>query len=152
MLERYHDSLLAGHQGTKRTLAKLQQTYYWPGMSTDVTKFVRSCDICQRFAEPSSRPVGLLHPLPIPQDRFREISIDFASINKVGKYDQLMVIVDRLTKLVRLIPGSKTDTSAIIANRFIKGGIVEDLVFRILLLQIVIRGSRPPCGLRCVHN
>ena len=120
LLERYHDSILAGHQGTKRTLSKLVQNYYWPGINTDVERFVRSCDTCQRFAESSSKPVGLLHPLPIPQDRFKDISIDFATINKVGKYDQLMVIVDRLTKLVSLVPGSKTDSTEKIAQRFVR--------------------------------
>ena len=96
LLERYHDAIVSGHQGSARTLAKIQKNYYWNGISISVKEFVRSCDSCQRFAEAFNKPVGLMHPLPVPEDRFREVSIDFASINEVDGFNQLMVVVDRL--------------------------------------------------------
>jgi hypothetical protein len=64
---------------------------------------------------------GELHPLAVPTDRFKDISIDFAKINKsTSGYDSLMVVVCRLTKLVRLIPSKTDDDTKKIALRFIK--------------------------------
>ena len=78
----------------------------------DVQKFVRSCDVCQRNFENSAKPQGFLHPLPVPSERFQEISIDFAFFPKTTSgFDCLMVIVDRLTKLVKFIPCVRTITA-----------------------------------------
>jgi hypothetical protein len=120
ILHRYHDSILAGHQGVARTGGRIKRLYYWPGMEKDIRSYVRSCTKCQRHGERNSLLHGPLHPLPIPKDRFKDISIDFTSISKSDAgFDQLMVIVCRLTKLVRLVPHHKTDSAANIARLFI---------------------------------
>lgn len=41
-----HDSL--GHAGVKQTTAWLKQSFFWPGLGSDVAMFVRCCDACQR--------------------------------------------------------------------------------------------------------
>lgn len=38
-----HDSPLAGHWGTARTLELAQRNYYWPNMIDDVRNYVASC-------------------------------------------------------------------------------------------------------------
>lgn len=122
ILSRYHDLGVSGHQGVRRTRARLSKLYFWPGMEQDIRNFVKTCMNCQRNSERSTKLDGLLHPLPIPEDRFKEVSIDFATINKTTSgFDTLMVIVDRLTKLVRLLPAKKDDSAPQIAERFIKG-------------------------------
>ena len=51
----------------------------------------------------------------------KDISIDFAIISpSTSGYNSLMVVVDRLTKFVRLIPAKREDNAATIANRLIK--------------------------------
>jgi hypothetical protein len=110
ILKRYHDLATAGHQGVRRTKAKLKEHYYWPQMDQDIAKYVATCISCQRNADRNSNLPGLLQPLPIPTDRFRDISIDFATIPPHPEgWNQLMVVVCRLTKLVRLIPCRDTD-------------------------------------------
>lgn len=91
-------------------------------MEKDIRNYVRTCMSCQRNSQRSDNLPGLLHPLPIPSDRFKEVSIDFAYINKTASgFDSLMVVVDRLTKLVSLIPSKRDDSTAVIAERFIRG-------------------------------
>jgi len=122
ILAKFHDTTTAGHPGVKRTREQVSGRYFWPGLTADVRKYVRSCMVCQRNADRNALLEGELHPLPIPDKRFSDISIDFASLpkSKTG-FDTVMVIVDRLTKLVRLLPGSSTDTTENIARRFLDG-------------------------------
>ena len=82
ILKQYHDVASAGHQGVRRTRARIQEKYYWPKMEEDIRKYVKSCLICQRHAQRNQLLPGLLHPLEVPTDRFRDISIDFAKISK----------------------------------------------------------------------
>ena len=38
-----HNGGLAGHFGHDKTFAKLSKSYFWPGMHTDVKRFVDRC-------------------------------------------------------------------------------------------------------------
>ena len=122
ILKRYHDAATAGHQGIRRTRAKVAESYYWPNMDTDIRRYVGTCLTCQRNSERHSHSPGLLHPLPVPVDRFRDIAIDFANIPATTNgFNQLMVVVCRLTKLCKLILSKSTDSTKKIAERFVDG-------------------------------
>ncbi|CAC5415002.1 unnamed protein product [Mytilus coruscus] len=43
-----HESLMAGHMATLRTVYRVLTEFYWPGVESDVKRYCRSCDICQR--------------------------------------------------------------------------------------------------------
>ena len=47
MLKEKHSGGLAGHFGHDKTFTKLSESYFWPGMRTDVKWFVDRCWICQ---------------------------------------------------------------------------------------------------------
>ena len=119
LLEQFHDGLQGGHQGMKRSKEKLARNYFWMGMDSDMARFVRSCDICQRFAERARKRMGKLMSLRIPADKFQDISIDFCDVPISASGDMLMVIVDRLSKMVRLVQMWKTDSAAQVAELFI---------------------------------
>jgi hypothetical protein len=67
-------------------------------------------------------PLGLLHPLPIPEKKWEVITMDFITglprTNK--KHDSIMVVVDKLTKDAHFVPVNTTHTSANIAEIFMK--------------------------------
>ena len=119
LLEQYHDLLPSGHQGVLRSREKLSREYFWVGLEADMTEFVKSCDTCQRFQERNQKKMGRLKSLPIPEKRFQEISMDFCSVPKTSQGDMLFIIVDRLTKMVRLIQCFEKDTAETIAELFI---------------------------------
>ena len=48
ILKRYHDSYIAGHPGINKTYQKIKEKYYWRGMSTDIKKYVTTCDVFQK--------------------------------------------------------------------------------------------------------
>ena len=47
IIQKHHDSLVAGHPGYEKTIALLQCNYWWPGMATLVKDYVTRCDMCQ---------------------------------------------------------------------------------------------------------
>ena len=48
VLKLAHESLMAGHSGIRKTLNRVVAEFFWPGVCGDVTRFCKSCDICQR--------------------------------------------------------------------------------------------------------
>ena len=52
VLKYSHDIKASGHLGIKKTLSKIRQSYYWPGLQNDVKAYVGGCDICSRRKEP----------------------------------------------------------------------------------------------------
>jgi len=47
-MEAEHDSKIAGHFGTYKTIGRGRANFYWPKMDEHITEYVRSCDVCQR--------------------------------------------------------------------------------------------------------
>ncbi|RWR99132.1 enzymatic polyprotein, partial [Dinothrombium tinctorium] len=61
--ETFHDSLIGAHLGFRKTYNKIKARYWWRNMKTDVLRYVRSCDQCQRKKDPHCGQMGNLQPL-----------------------------------------------------------------------------------------
>ncbi|GFO03942.1 retrovirus-related pol polyprotein from transposon 297 [Plakobranchus ocellatus] len=48
------------HLGIRRTKDKVLSNFYWPGVDGDVTRYCRSCDVCQRTVKKGTVPRVLL--------------------------------------------------------------------------------------------
>ena len=48
-----HDNLLNGHLGIRKTLDRVSQNFFWPSMKKDVTRYVKTCSVCQRTGKPN---------------------------------------------------------------------------------------------------
>jgi hypothetical protein len=66
LLQQHHDGPAAGHLGRSKTLEYLCQNYTWPKMRTDVNYYTYNCYTCQCTKLSRHIPLGVLHPLPIP--------------------------------------------------------------------------------------
>lgn len=106
-----HDATFAGHMGITKTIKLAERTFWWPSMKADIERFVKTCVHCQRNKSSNRKPAGLLKPLPIPGRRWECVSMDWITGLPVteDKYDAIAVIVDKLTKMVRLAPCRTTD-------------------------------------------
>ena len=99
----------AGHLGLEKTMEILWSSYFWETMSRDVREFVRACHSCQQVNAPTTKLVGPLHPLPVPRDKFDDIAMDFIGpLPPSGRYDYLLMIMDRLTGFIELVACSTT--------------------------------------------
>ena len=47
-----HETEYAGHLGTHKTREMICQSYYWPGILSDVRAYVPSCTKCNRRKRP----------------------------------------------------------------------------------------------------
>ena len=60
MIRRFHDSIFACHLGVSRTVYRLQNRVFWPGLCQDVRSYLASCTVClaRKFPCPRRAPMG----------------------------------------------------------------------------------------------
>ena len=78
-------------------------------MSADVRAFIEKCPTCQIEKSDHVLRRGHLQSLAIPQAKWQDVSIDFITDlprSRNGE-DSIMVVVDRATKMVHLVPCRK---------------------------------------------
>ena len=108
-IKKFHDDPAAGHPNKTKTYEILSRYYYWPGIIDDVKRFVKNCYGCRRSKNSRDKYHGALKPLPVPDRRWSHISIDFIVDLPVNRdlwgrdCINIMVIVDRLSKMVKCI-------------------------------------------------
>ncbi len=74
--------------------------------------YIKTCSFCQRNKPSNMRKAGLLQSLDIPEFYWQSVSTDFITQlpeTQRGN-DALMVVVNRLSKMVILIPTQTTVT------------------------------------------
>ena len=76
-LNEARDSPLASHPGFFKTYRMLRERFAWKGLKADVLKYVNECPTCQQNKVEHTHSAGLLHPFPIPVQKWESISIDF---------------------------------------------------------------------------
>ena len=60
-IQRYHDSIFAGHLGNSRTVCWLLDRVYWPGLREDVSSYIASCSVCLAGKSPCPRRAPMGH-------------------------------------------------------------------------------------------
>jgi transposase InsO family protein len=120
LLYEFHDSPTAGHRGIEATLATLSKFFYWRRMDSTIREYVTTCDRCLRTKATAHRPYGLLTPVETPSRKWDACNMDFVvQLPKTKRgHDALMVVIDRLSKLVVLIPTTTDATAAQTAQLF----------------------------------
>ena len=117
LFQEAHPGATSGHFAYKRTLEKLRQFAYWPGMSRDVEEWCRSCDTCAKRRSPVPRsknraPMGHI-AAACP---FEKIAIDLMGPlpeTPTGN-KHLLVVCDYFSKWVELLalPDIRAETVA----------------------------------------
>ena len=104
ILQALHESPLGGHSGIQNTYLRVKQLFHWPRLKTEVKDFVLACDTCKRCKYENIAYLGLLQPLPIPEQAWSSVSMDLIEgLPKSEGKDIILVIVDRLTKFSHFI-------------------------------------------------
>jgi hypothetical protein len=106
LIREMHDQPSTGHQGEARTLEAIQRSYSWPGLRTDMERYLRNCHTCRRSKAPRDRQNGLLQPLPVLEQRWKDISMDFITglpLSTEG-FNTILTVIDRLSKERHYIP------------------------------------------------
>ena len=110
LISQHNNNPSAGHFGINKTRELIGRKYYWPSLRKDVEAYVKGCDVNLALKAVKYKPYGDLQALPVPNHRWKDLSMDFVtglpiSTNWKGEsYDSILVIVDRLTKMVHYEP------------------------------------------------
>ena len=109
----------AAHGGYAKSYNRIASVYYWPQMSRDIKRYVGTCNICQKTKPRRHAPVGMLQPIPIPSQPFEVVTMNFIpELPECEGLDNVLVIVDKLTKYAIFIPTTTTITEKTTAELF----------------------------------
>jgi len=115
LLNVHHDA--QNHFGTAKTIRTINRDYFWPGLSRDVELYIKSCIPCSRNKSSMQAPARFLHPMPIPDQRFHELAMDFVGpLPKAKGFDTILVMTDCLTNYIKIEPTVHTATAPMIAT------------------------------------
>ena len=125
---------MAGHFGQRKTLEIVTRNFYLPKMEEWINEYIRTCDHCQRFKSKRHAKYGLLQPLEVFYAPWKSISVDFiVALPASQNHHQIMVVVDRFSKMAHFVPLHENATTSDVAKAFLKEvwkhhGLPEDIV------------------------
>jgi hypothetical protein len=139
IMHAFHASKLGGHSGFPVTYNRIRPLFAWPKMKNQIKEFVQSCMTCQQAKPERVKYPGLLEPLPTPDGAWKMVTMDFIEgLPQSGKFNSIMVVVDKFTKYAHFIPLCHPFTAAKVAAAYM------DNVFKLHSLPKVMISDRDP--------
>ena len=108
----FHNHMTSGHAGITKTLQLISPYYWWPGMKTFVTDYIKGCATCQMTkvnTHPTHPPMFPITPVNNAHP-FETIAMDFITkLPQSGDFDTILTIMDtNCSKASIFIPCHKT--------------------------------------------
>ncbi|XP_063590436.1 uncharacterized protein LOC134767369 [Penaeus indicus] len=76
ILELAHSGIMGGHLGTSKTKDRILAHFFWPGVTVAVTRYCRSCDVCQRTVDKGKVSKVRLGDMPLIGEPFSRMAVD----------------------------------------------------------------------------
>ena len=71
-----HAGGLVGHFRRDKTIALVEDRFYWSSVKKDVARIVAQCRTCQ-LAKGKKQSTGLYTLLPVPHEPWKDVSMNF---------------------------------------------------------------------------
>ena len=102
--------------GIKKTTDKIQSSFYWPGIQGDVTRYCKSCDVCQKTVNKGSVPKVPLEKMPLIDKPFKRVAIDL--VGPIGPPSEdghryILTLVYLVTRYPEAVPLKNIDTGTV---------------------------------------
>ena len=113
------------HGGIGKTLYRLQEKYFWPGMGIQVKAFIDDCQICKETKDPTYVRRPKMGTPKLMNKNFQKLYIDYLGgfpRSKQGN-THVLVVLDQLSKFVFLKALKKA--TADVTIKFLKEDIFE---------------------------
>ncbi len=102
-----------GHLGQKKTLAKAEETFYWPNLKSDVRTFVKDCLTCQQFKGAPGLQQQWLE-LPSVERPLERVSLDLTDMVAGNQgYRYVLSITDHYSRYVKFSPLKTKNTEKV---------------------------------------
>jgi hypothetical protein len=105
MLKYYHDGVLSGHLGAKKTFHRIATNFWWPKMRSDVFDYIKGCESCVR-AKPAHNTKVETHDAKPSAEPMEKLFIGFVGPLVRSKQGNIaiLVVVDAFSKFVTFYP------------------------------------------------
>jgi len=105
IIQLHHDIPVREHREQWKTVELVTRNFWWPGITKEMKWYIEGCNTCQHNKNCIEQPAGKLMPNSIPEKPWAYILMDFITkLLLVQEYDSILLVVDRLTKIVYFIP------------------------------------------------
>jgi Integrase zinc binding domain/Integrase core domain len=124
ILNDFHTLITGGHAGVNRMLKNIQKYYFWPGMSNDVTNYVKVCESCQRYKH-SLLPKEEMVITTTATEALDKIFLDLVGpITSDDEYKYILTMQCELSKYIVAAPLTDKET-ATVARAFVQNFILR---------------------------
>lgn len=129
-----HNPPNAAHGGIAKTLERVRKYFYWPGLVSDVRKYVNDCELCKTSKVPNYTLRPPMQTMAESNRPFERLYVDL-----IGPFPRtgagnigIFIVLDHMSKFVFLKPLKKFSTGLIMTylkeNIFDCFGVPESLV------------------------
>jgi hypothetical protein len=119
ILESLHASPMGGHSGIPVTLRRVKGLFYWKNLKAAIRAYVQQCVICQHAKPDRSKYPGLLAPLPVSNQFWQMVSMDFIDgLPRSGHFISVLVVVDKLSRYAHFVGLAHPYTVSTVASAY----------------------------------
>lgn len=110
IIQLHHNNPLSAHYGREKTLARVQEQFYWPNITTDINNYINTCNSCalRKNSGQIKPPVGTFHE---PKATFEALSVDIVGpleISENGqtgeKYKYILTVICQFSRFLEAFP------------------------------------------------
>jgi transposase InsO family protein len=116
VLEIAHDNNWSAHMGVAKTMSRILEQFWWPGIRKTVTDYCKTCDVCQKAKKPSAGGTAPLCEMEEITKTWGKIAVDivgpiYPTSNKGYKY--ILTVVDTATRWPEAVPLKRITAQAV---------------------------------------
>ena len=105
ILNMYHNSLLAMHQGPYCTFLTMRKQFYFPNMLPKIQKYIEACTLCQRTKPKNTKQRPYYGRIPIEYIPCENLAVDLKKMPLGILYHEFLLIATcEKTNFVHAIP------------------------------------------------
>lgn len=134
VLSECHDDPKSAHFGVQKTIDRVMDRYYWPGLSRDVREYVKKCVVCRMSKHDNIKPPGLMGKFRNVHTPCQVISMDLLGPfprSRLG-HTNLLIFSDWLTKYPCIIPLRSAVAKNVVKHTesriFLEYGVPESII------------------------
>ena len=105
ILNMYHNSLLAMHQGPYQTFLTIRKQFYFSNMIPKIQKYIEACTLCQRTKQNNTKQRPYYGHIPTEYIPCENLAVDLKKMPMgIIQYEYLLIATCEKTNFVHTIP------------------------------------------------